>query len=1281
MTRNAFRPLGGTLLELRLDGNRLRSLEKNTLEDLKGSLAVLRLDRNEFADISSALAHVKQLERLESLNVSHNAITWFDYSVVPASLRSLDLSHNRIEQLRNYYELEAKLRLENLDVSYNLIKEIAATSVPHSIRTLNLFSNRIEKVDAGAFVAKHNVTYVDMRNNSLRRIDNTAFKLGVQRPTSSYFLNRPVGGAGGGGGAGGDHYYLNGGGSDATFDAKYLPPPIFLISGNPYYCDCTMEWLQRVNQLVGGVTGSGAISTYPRIGDLEEVNCELPFTRQAVAATSAAAAAAASSAVVDQAGKGSGSEVAPLKAAVVQVPLLQANSSNFLCRYRTHCFTVCHCCDFDACDCEMMCPENCTCYYDQTWNTNIVDCSAANYRNVPPRIPMDVTSLYLDGNQLFALNAHTFIGRKNLRVLHLNHSSVESIANRSFNGLVYLEELHLEHNQLTTLNGFEFEGLLYLTTLHLEYNQIAFVHEKTFATLRSLQLLRLDHNRLTTFGHWFSPSGLFGSLDFASNSAYHSRYLSVSLSSNPWACDSCGSMAMLYDTLPVVSLQLHITDAYEVRCLQQPAKENQSATVHLLRHLKDIEQAILGRCNLSAHMLPTFSPNSAEAVRPAGVPSYNSNGNGNGNNNSPTDHHQQQQLPNYSKGVYAPPKPSGPNYGQSEDGDSEDGTPIQYRPIDTVTKHGAGIPGLSELPDLTSDTTSESRNVHQSQQPSSSSAAEQNSFFNWISANIVFSLVLLCSVVVLSGLAAVGIRRKKDIQLWFFWRYGIRLFDSGFCGFCRGGGEGGGGSRRGHGFSHGNHCVPHSEKLYDAFVIYARADEQFVTQHLASELECGYPPYNLCLRYRDLPVPTTSSSSDGNNSSSATNTASKDNGHAFEAVTRVIEYSRRTLVVISEAFLQSDWCKFELKAAHQETLSSRKAHRLIAVVVPSPGGGHMHSQTPTAYHHPLHPQQLQQQQTPVNKLAEMLLSRLDNESKACIRGVTVLSWGERRFWEKLRFLMPPSSAAPVCSGEGVKGRSSTVVVATNNIGGAGGYPTLAGASSLSSSSSLARSSVLYDTSQPIYYPNHHYHYAQLPPPGGAGGGSRFASTGAPSLHKSSSLSIFGKQAGHHQSTTLVPPTSAHQPMLSGFRNPFNSKPLPPPPNQPLPPLPLVNSQHYLPQQILPIIPGGGHHHHQDANATTYATCSEYGGGGGEYETTGESIASALNHHHQQQQYQQQQQQHQQMSGNNNNNNNNNNGGGGHLNMAMASHTLHGQRARAGLAHQPQFYHSSRRAPL
>ena len=95
------------------------------------------------------------------------------------------------------------------------------------------------------------------------------------------------------------------------------------------------EWLQRINAL-------NNVGQYPRAMDLDSIYCRLSY------------------------GRGSRSVT----------PLVEASSSDFLCPYRTHCFALCHCCDFDACDCEMTCPPNCSCYHDQSWSTNVVDCSA-----------------------------------------------------------------------------------------------------------------------------------------------------------------------------------------------------------------------------------------------------------------------------------------------------------------------------------------------------------------------------------------------------------------------------------------------------------------------------------------------------------------------------------------------------------------------------------------------------------------------------------------------------------------------------------------------------------------------------------------------------------------------------------------------------------------------------------------------------------------------------------------------------------------------------------------
>lgn len=132
------------------------------------------------------------------------------------------------------------------------------------------------------------------------------------------------------------------------------------------------------------------MNNLPKIADLESIYCRLPYSRQLTFA-----------------------------------PLVDATPSQFLCPYQTHCFALCHCCDYDACDCEMACPVGCSCYHDATWNTNIVECSSSNFTDLPVKLPMDATELLLDGNNLLKLKSHTFIGRKNLRTLYLNNSNIE----------------------------------------------------------------------------------------------------------------------------------------------------------------------------------------------------------------------------------------------------------------------------------------------------------------------------------------------------------------------------------------------------------------------------------------------------------------------------------------------------------------------------------------------------------------------------------------------------------------------------------------------------------------------------------------------------------------------------------------------------------------------------------------------------------------------------------------------------------------------------------------
>lgn len=687
LTRETFKHLI-SLKSIDLSQNHIQSLEHGIFDEGE-ALSKIDLSDNSLADINGLFMNLKSLV---FLNVSRNKIQWFDYAVIPIELDELDLHSNEIETLSNYYELENTLRLRALDVSFNYISEINGASFPNHISKLKINNNRIIIVNPFTFMAKVNLSYVNMADNNIETLDINTFRLNA--------------------------------------NALKKPLPNFAISGNPFFCDCNMEWLQHMNKIDGTIQ-------YPQIIDLSDVVCKLSFKRHSS-----------------------------------YLPLSMSKSSDFLCKYGSHCFALCHCCEFDACDCEMVCPDNCTCYSDQTWNTNIVDCSSHNFSSMPAVIPMDVTDLYLDGNNIFQLTSHTLIGRKNMRVIYLNNSNIHVINNRTFNGLLILKTLHLEQNHLKTLHGYEFETLVHLEELYLSNNKIGYIANITFQNLKSLTILNLDHNLIKEFQVW--------------NLKWNPRLTNVRLGHNPWICD-CDYLGSFHEWLRSVSSS--IQDLGSIQC-----HSNQSAGPYLVEF------------NVSS-------------------------------------------CSNYSSITYF-------------------------------------------------------------------QAVFQTNYVAFIITIPILFLVLLVSVIVMCIY-------KRELKVWLYTKYGIRLFKR-------------------------NAFPPESEKLFDAFVSYSKKDEMFVSQYLAPELECGAPSYRLCLRYRDLPM----------------------SGYVAEAITEAIECSHRTVIVLSEQFLKSEWCRFELKSAHRESHCNRK-HKLVLVLVD-----------------------------------KMSFKMIPPDAKACFRNAPVIRWGDKRFWEKLRYAMP-----------------------------------------------------------------------------------------------------------------------------------------------------------------------------------------------------------------------------------------------------------------------------------
>ncbi|XP_063989049.1 toll-like receptor Tollo [Diachasmimorpha longicaudata] len=446
VTREAFSSLP-ELQVLNLASNSIRHVEQSAFSS-NPKLRAIRLDDNQLTEIRGAFT---SLSTLQLLNVSDNKLLWFDYSHLPPSLEWLDIHNNQISELGNFYMVQGNLRIKMLDASYNLITEVSDSSIPDGIETLRLNNNRIRSVSPGTFLRKTSLEKVILYGNEIKHIDIAA--LAIQEV--------PV--------------------------ERNLPE--FHIGDNPFLCDCSMEWLPKINE-------QPRPREYPRVMDLDAVTCDMVHIR-----------------------------------ATPKRPLLSLRAKDFLCRYEAHCFALCHCCDFDACDCEMTCPDNCSCYHDHSWSSNVVDCSNGGYKNVPERIPMDATEIYLDGNDLGDLGSHVFIGKRRLEVLYLNNSAISALHNRTFNGAPALRVLHLEGNALRELRGFEFDQLETLSELYLDHNAIAEVGNTTFNKMKSLEVLRLDSNRIVDFRPWEALAGTGAGAR-------------VALEGNAWNCD-CSNTAKL----------------------------------------------------------------------------------------------------------------------------------------------------------------------------------------------------------------------------------------------------------------------------------------------------------------------------------------------------------------------------------------------------------------------------------------------------------------------------------------------------------------------------------------------------------------------------------------------------------------------------------------------------------------------------------------------------------------------------------------------------------------
>ncbi|XP_071531802.1 toll-like receptor 6 [Panulirus ornatus] len=504
------------LRTLDVSHNQISSLHDNALQGLV-HLQELRLAHNVLSNVSRA--SMVEISSLRYLDLSHNALTDIEYGALEATpkLMGLSLHHNYLGDISGLVFFLQNLNW--LNVSHNSISWFDYALIPKNLDWIDMSHNQISKLenyyeerktiglkmlyaahnnisDISATVVPDGIEELHLQHNAISVVAPNTF---LDKTNISLIDLR--------------HNILT-----ILLDAalrmspRHTPPPLLMLSNNPLQCDCAADWLLRAAG-VGLRSYVGGGSILPHLGDVGAVQCRLPgLWHEAV------------------------------------VPLITVQPQQFLCTYQRHCFTLCHCCDFDACDCEQTCPTNCTCYHDHTWTHNVVDCGGG-WSRMPSGVPMDVTEAFMDGNTMGPLTSHALIGRKNLRVLHLNHSEITAIQNRTFNGLKNLQVLRLDHNQLEALHGYEFVDLRDLRELYLQNNYLKHLSNISFSPLRAIELLRLDNNFLTTFPVW--------------NLALNPFLLEVSLYHNSWSCE-CSYLTNLKTWLE--ANRIKATNASLIRC-------------------------------------------------------------------------------------------------------------------------------------------------------------------------------------------------------------------------------------------------------------------------------------------------------------------------------------------------------------------------------------------------------------------------------------------------------------------------------------------------------------------------------------------------------------------------------------------------------------------------------------------------------------------------------------------------------------------------------------------
>ncbi|XP_020779619.1 leucine rich repeat transmembrane neuronal 4 like 1 [Boleophthalmus pectinirostris] len=140
---------------------------------------------------------------------------------------------------------------------------------------------------------------------------------------------------------------------------------------------------------------------------------------------------------------------------------------------------------------ERTCPNNCRC------EGKTVHCDSSSLLEVPENITVGCQGLSLRYNELHTLLPYQFAHLGQLLWIYLDHNQISAVDSRAFQGVRRLKELILSSNRITSLHNSTFHGIPNLRSLDLSYNKLEVLQPGQFHGLRKLQNLHLRSNGLS----------------------------------------------------------------------------------------------------------------------------------------------------------------------------------------------------------------------------------------------------------------------------------------------------------------------------------------------------------------------------------------------------------------------------------------------------------------------------------------------------------------------------------------------------------------------------------------------------------------------------------------------------------------------------------------------------------------------------------------------------------------------------------------------------------------